>query len=330
MDVFDPTAMEEYGYGRFPNVVTSLEFERLINAGGPTLGAVRAPRRPQGAAARSRSSSASARAAPAAPAKPYCSNVCCMMTIKDTLMLKEHYPDMEITVFYLDIRAFGKGFEDLYTRSREAGVRYLRGLPGLIEEDPATGNLLVAVENTSTGKLERHALRHGRALGRHPAALGQQAPPGDARAAEDLRRLLPRGAPQADAGGLGDPRRLLRRLRRGAQGHQGGGDAGLGGRGALDAPDVARQAADRGADRAGRPGALHRLRDLREGLPLQGDPRRREDQDQGDRHRGGLRRLRHLLGRVPVRRDRHEPLRRPADHRARSTRSSRRARRRRS
>ena len=81
---------------------------------------------------------------------------------------------------------------------------------------------------------------------------------------------------------------------------------------ALDPADVARQAEDRGAHRAGRPGALHRLRDLREGLPLQGDPRRREDQDQGDGHRGGVRRLRHLLGRVPVRRHRHEPLHRRA------------------
>jgi heterodisulfide reductase subunit A len=134
MDVFDPTGMEEYGYGRFPNVVTSLEFERLINAGGPTLGEVVRPgdrRRPRSVAfvqcVGSRSTSGAG--------KPYCSNVCCMVTIKDTLMLKEHYPGMEITVFYLDIRAFGKGFEDLYTRSREAGVRYLRGLPGLIEED---------------------------------------------------------------------------------------------------------------------------------------------------------------------------------------------------
>ena len=154
MDVFDPTGMEEYGYGRFPNVVTSLEFERLINAGGPTLGEVIRPgdrKVPQSVAfvqcVGSRSTSGTG--------KPYCSNVCCMVTIKDTLMLKEHYPGMEITVFYLDIRAFGKGFEELYTRSREAGVRYLRGLPGLIEEDAASGDLVISVENTSTGKLEQ-------------------------------------------------------------------------------------------------------------------------------------------------------------------------------
>src|SRR5512137_1766562 len=155
MEVFDPSALEEYGYGRFANVVTTMEFERLINAGGPTLGEVVRPgdrRVPRSIAflqcVGSRSTSGAG--------KPYCSNVCCMVTIKDTLMLKEHYPEMEVTVFYLDIRAFGKGFEDLYTRSREAGVRYLRGLPGLIEEDPATGDLVLSVENTTTGKLERH------------------------------------------------------------------------------------------------------------------------------------------------------------------------------
>jgi heterodisulfide reductase subunit A len=157
MDIFDPTAIEEYGYGRFPNVVSSIEFERLINAGGPTLGEVVRPgdrQVPKRVAfvqcVGSRSTSG------AAGCKPYCSNVCCMVTIKDTLMLKEHYPDMEVTVFYLDIRSFGKGFEDLYTRSREAGVRYLRGLPGLIEEDAATGGLVLSVENTTTGALERH------------------------------------------------------------------------------------------------------------------------------------------------------------------------------
>ncbi len=155
MDPYDPTEMEEYGYGRFPNVVTTLELERLQSAGGPTEGEVERPgdrRLPRSVAfiqcVGSRSTGGRGR--------PYCSNICCMVTIKDTLMLKEHHPETEITVFYLDIRAFGKGFEDLYTRSRLAGVRFVRGLPGGIEEDPASGDLLLAVENTSTGAIERH------------------------------------------------------------------------------------------------------------------------------------------------------------------------------
>ena len=77
-----------------------------------------------------------------------------MNTVKDSLLLKEHYPDTEITVFYIDIRAFGKGFEDLFNRSKKMGVRYLRGLPDHIIEDPDTGNLRLKVENTTAGRIE--------------------------------------------------------------------------------------------------------------------------------------------------------------------------------
>jgi heterodisulfide reductase subunit A len=81
-----------------------------------------------------------------------------MNTIKDTLLLADHYPDVENLVFYQDIRAFGKSFEDMFQRSKETGTRYIRGLPGDIEEDATTRNLVVTVENTTTGKLERHEL----------------------------------------------------------------------------------------------------------------------------------------------------------------------------
>jgi len=79
-----------------------------------------------------------------------------MNTIKDTLLIHDHYPETEVKVFYQDIRAFGKGFEELYERSRAAGTRYIRGLPGWIEEDPETRNLHVWVENRDTGKVECH------------------------------------------------------------------------------------------------------------------------------------------------------------------------------
>ena len=79
-----------------------------------------------------------------------------MNTIKDSLLLADHYPDTECTVFYQDIRAFGKSFEDMFQRSKEAGTRYIRGLPGDIEEDPETGNLTLIAENTTSGQIERH------------------------------------------------------------------------------------------------------------------------------------------------------------------------------
>ena len=70
----------------------------------------------------------------------------------------EHYPDTEIFVFYMDLRAFGKGFEDLLRRSKESGVHYIRGLPGDIVEDPVTKNLIVKVENTTVSRLEEYSL----------------------------------------------------------------------------------------------------------------------------------------------------------------------------
>jgi len=155
LEVYDPTELDEYGYTRFENVLSSLEFERLINAGGPTQGELIRPtdrKRPKSVGFVQCVGSRSAR-----KGSSYCSNICCMNTIKSTLILKEHYPDMDIKVFYIDIRAFGKGFEDLYQRSRRLGVHYLRGLPGRVEEQP-DGSLRVAVENTATGKLEFHNL----------------------------------------------------------------------------------------------------------------------------------------------------------------------------
>ncbi len=172
LEPYDPKELDEYGYTRFENVLTSLEFERLINAGGPTKGEVLRPtdrKRPRSIGFIQCVGSRSAK-----KGGNYCSNVCCMNTVKGTLMLKEHYPDIDIKVFYIDIRAFGKGFEELYTRSRRLGVHYLRGLPGTVEEDPDR-SLRVAVENTATGKLEIHHLDMlVLALGIKPASSTQK------------------------------------------------------------------------------------------------------------------------------------------------------------
>jgi len=154
MDVYNPTELDEYGYTRYENVITSMEFERLISAGGPTEGHFirptdrKVPKRVgfiQCVGSRSQKRG-----------NPYCSNICCMNTVKDTLLLHDHYPDLECKVFYMDIRAFGKGFEDLYMRSKEEGVKYIRGIPGEVEEDTETKNLILTTENTSNGKLEKH------------------------------------------------------------------------------------------------------------------------------------------------------------------------------
>jgi len=172
LEVYDPTELDEYAYARFENVLTSLEFERLINAGGPTKGEVLRPTDLQPPRSVGFVQCVGSRSAK--KGANYCSNVCCMNTVKSTLMLKEHYPDIDIKVFYIDIRAFGKGFEDLYMRSRRSGVHYLRGLPGTVEEASDKG-LKVSIENTATGKLETHHLDMlVLALGIKPASSTQR------------------------------------------------------------------------------------------------------------------------------------------------------------
>ena len=154
MDVFDPVVLDEYGYTRFENVITSMEYERLLSAGGPSDGHFIRPtdrKRPKTVGFIQCVGSRCEKLG-----KSYCSNICCMNTIKDTLLLKDHYPDIEAKVFYIDIRAFGKGFEDLYKRSKEAGVQYIRGIPGEIIEDPSTRNLKVMVEDTTANKMEEY------------------------------------------------------------------------------------------------------------------------------------------------------------------------------
>jgi len=156
MDVYDPTALDEYGYTRYENVVTSIEFERLISTGGPLEGHLGRPgdlKRPHRIGF---VQCVGSRTQDQKRGNPYCSTICCMNTIKSAQYLMDNYPDTEVTVFYVDLRAYGKGFEELLMRTRGHGVRYVRGLPGEVLEDPRTGNLLVTVENTIEKRLENH------------------------------------------------------------------------------------------------------------------------------------------------------------------------------
>lgn len=147
--VFDAGRIPEYGWGRYPNVLNSMEFERLFNASGPTEGHLVRPsdmKAPKNVAFIQCVGSRDKRF------NTYCSNFCCLETIKSALLIKEHWPETEITVFYVDIRAFGKGFEELYSRAREEGVEFIRGRPSEIQEDPQTHNLKVFVEDQIENK----------------------------------------------------------------------------------------------------------------------------------------------------------------------------------
>jgi len=146
---FDPTPLEEYGYGRYPNVITAMEMERLNNSAGPTAGNLVRPsdhRRPQRLAMINCVGSRDKRF------NPWCSNFCCMYAIKNAVLLKQYYPDMDITVYYMDIRTPSKGYEEFYDRAREMGIKFMQGRPGQITQDPETQNLMVHAEDVSLGR----------------------------------------------------------------------------------------------------------------------------------------------------------------------------------
>ncbi len=149
-DVWDPSPIEEYGYGKYENVITALELERLVSESGPTVGRCTRPsdgQIPKSVAFIQCVGSRDSRY------HEYCSNFCCMYTIKNALVFKSKYPDIEVTIFYIDIRTPAKGYEEFYRRAREAGIRFIQGRPSQIIEDPETKNLFVHSENIDLGEL---------------------------------------------------------------------------------------------------------------------------------------------------------------------------------
>jgi heterodisulfide reductase subunit A-like polyferredoxin len=145
---FDAEKAGEYGWGRYPNVVTSLQFERLLNASGPTLGHVQRPsdgRTPKRIAFIQCVGSRDQK-------HDYCSSVCCVYAIKEAMMAIEHEPDTEVTVFLMDMRAFSKGYLDFYRRAQERyGIRFVRCRVSAVKEDPKTRNLVIRYVDSSAG-----------------------------------------------------------------------------------------------------------------------------------------------------------------------------------
>jgi heterodisulfide reductase subunit A len=143
------------GYGVYPNVLTHLQYERLMNAGGPTMGEIVRPsdgRRPKRVAW---VQCVCSRVNPEAkPGVPYCSKVCCMVAAKQSIITKEHDPSIEAYVFYLDLREYGKGFHGFVQKARSMGVSYVKARPVEVYEDPATGMLKLAYEDVALGEVE--------------------------------------------------------------------------------------------------------------------------------------------------------------------------------
>ncbi len=155
-DMIDPKIRSEYGYGVYENVITALEFERMLNAAGPTKGKV--ARISDGEVPKKIAFIQCYGSRDVHYGCSYCSRVCCMYAMKEAILALEHESSIEkITIYYMDIRAYGKGFEDYYRRSKVHGtINYFRGRPARIVEDPITKTLTIRAENTETGESEEH------------------------------------------------------------------------------------------------------------------------------------------------------------------------------
>jgi heterodisulfide reductase subunit A len=151
-ELFDIGSKPEYGAGKFENVLTALKFERILSASGPYQGKVLRP---------------SDKKVPKKLAfiqcvgsrdheRDYCSAVCCMYATKEALIAKEHLGDqLEIDILYMDIRAYGKGFEEYYQRAQKLGVNYIRCRVPAIEEKPETKNLIINYLSENDKKVTR-------------------------------------------------------------------------------------------------------------------------------------------------------------------------------
>jgi heterodisulfide reductase subunit A len=153
-----PPAGDLLGYDRFENVITNTEFERLMNAGGPTAGEIIRPSDKKHAKTIAWIQCAG-RGLADGKGTPYCSKICCMVSAKQTIITKEHDPSVETTIFYNDLKAYGKGFWEFYRKANENQVRYVRGRPYEVFEDPETKNLLLRYEDLNSGELQTHEVQ---------------------------------------------------------------------------------------------------------------------------------------------------------------------------
>jgi len=151
---FNPSGIWQYGYGRYDNVITGLEFEQMINSSGPTEGHLLL------ADGREPESIAIIHCVGSRDEKyhEYCSRVCCMYSMKFAHLIKEH-TEAEVYEFYIDIRSFGKGYEEFYNRILSEGTIFIRGRPAEITDVAETpeenGKLIIQFEDTLAGLQRR-------------------------------------------------------------------------------------------------------------------------------------------------------------------------------
>lgn len=144
--LFDTSKRAEYGHGKYDNVITGLTLERILSASGPTGGHIVRPS--DGRVPKKIAFLQCVGSRDPSIGNSYCSRVCCMYALKQARLLKEHVPDADITIFYMDIRAFGKGYEEFYRRAcDELKLKLVKGRVAQVKEEPETRNLLLKAED---------------------------------------------------------------------------------------------------------------------------------------------------------------------------------------
>jgi heterodisulfide reductase subunit A len=142
LKTYDPAIRQEFGYGRFENVVTSLQFERLLSASGPCGGEV--ARQTDGVHPKRLAWIQCVGSRNEHNANSWCSSVCCMYAAKQSIIAKEHDPEVQATVFYMELRAFGKDFDKYIDKAKnDSGAIYRRAMVSEVVEDPETKNLII-------------------------------------------------------------------------------------------------------------------------------------------------------------------------------------------
>ncbi len=143
-DIWDPTSSTEYGYRRYPNVFTAMEYERMINAAGPTGGHI--VRRSDGEHPKKMAFIQCVGSRNPQVGHPYCCGVCCMHSTKEAMLAREHYEDVNSTIFYKDLRACAKGFFEYVERAKnDYGVKFVNS-DATVQENPDTHNPIVVFD----------------------------------------------------------------------------------------------------------------------------------------------------------------------------------------
>ncbi len=174
-EAFDATQRGEFGFGYAPNVVSNVQFERILSASGPTAGHIVRPS--DGKTPKRLAFIQCVGSRDQGCGNEYCSSVCCMAATKEAILAKEHEPDLDITVFYLDLRAYGKDFDRYCNRAiNEMGVRYVRSFISRTFEMPDTRNLGLVYMNEKMERIEEEFDMVVLSLGLEPSkGLQQQA-----------------------------------------------------------------------------------------------------------------------------------------------------------